>query len=330
MEQRLIPLSNVHDWKTELEKVPHTSGHRHDYCLTLSKTVKNPIFLYAASDQDNRLVCPIQERFYNGTTDIVSIYGNSGFTGKGAFKDFEEQWRSFMKDRGYVCAYIALNRRKPRNELFSPGTLFSQNTYYTLDLTQPIDDLSNFLTKAQKQRPENWLSPDVEIVTDQIILRPAFLELYPDFVESIGAASSYHFSEQTLTGLMELPGILLVGLEDEAGVYMVHLYLQHGDTAEWFLNAAKPGRKKGSRAIIWNSIQELKKRGATFLDLGAGVKEGDSIARFKSRLATSKHPLLSLKFIFDEPRYTELCENTGCSPSLDGFFPPYQKPSRFS
>ena len=162
------------------------------------------------------------------------------------------------------------------------------------------------------------------LVTDRGRLEEALLELYPQTVKRVGASSTYHFAPATLEQLAEASGSILLGVEDQSGVQAVTLFLYTPWAADYFLSASSSQGRKYTRLLVWTAIKTLKQHNVSTLNLGGGVKPGDSLDDFKRRFGGLMVRGQALKQIFDPAGYDYLCAKY-CSGSHGqiGYFPPY-------
>ena len=84
-----------------------------------------------------------------------------------------------------------------------------------------------------------------------------------------------------------------------------------------------------STHLLWSAAHRLRGLGVPSLNLGGGVAEGDSLARFKERFGARKLPLTALKQVYDRAAYERLCRERGADPDdIEAYFPPYRRPAR--
>jgi hypothetical protein len=152
------------------------------------------------------------------------------------------------------------------------------------------------------------------------------LQLYPETIERVGASGVYNFSTATLEQLANAPDTVLVGVEEKSTVHAVVLFLHTPWIAEYFLNATSSQGRKYTRLLVWTAIKALKRSNVAWLNLGGGVKPGDSLDQFKRRFGGKMVRGQVLRQIFDQKKYSSLCSKY--SPKNDGtgeagYFPPY-------
>lgn len=286
-------------------------------------------FLYVAEEGEHRLSCPLSVRAKeDGFPELVSPYGFGGMVAVCPASDlrrFRAGWIEFARASGFVTAYIMQHPMlRLAHRTWSPD-LQEHHSLNLIDLTAAIEDLWRSMHKTHRyeiRRLEN--DPTVELIGGGPRLEQALLELYPQTVARVGASKVYHFSSAVLERLARASGSLLLGVDDGTGIQAITLFLHTPSAADYFLNASSPGGRKYTRLLVWSSIKALKEASVVGLNLGGGVKPGDSLDRFKRRFGGRMVVGHVLKQIFDLEKYDYLCRRYCRSdPAETNYFPPY-------
>jgi hypothetical protein len=325
VKQQLIPLEDAVEWEAALHDLPHSFAQTSRYCSAIAQTTGQGTFLYTAEGPAGRVVCPVAERRYQNDFDIVSLFGNGGFTGIGTIPDFASEWSSFMRDQGYVCAYIALNQVFDWTCLFPVEQLHRQGTMFSIDLSSGLDDLNDKIGRNNRRLLKRWAETGAMLLFDQNRLKTAFVQLYPNFIDDVGAGDVYDLKNETFSTLFGLEDVYLIGAERGGTIEAVRCFISTPNVADAFLEANVPGIQDHSRAIYWAAIKHFKQRNVALLNMGGGIEDGDSLTFFKSGFATERRPFFSIKQIFDEERFEALCRTAGMAPDTTGYFPPYHQ-----
>lgn len=321
----LIPIDQPERWRAALEGIPHGFAHTWESTHSFHLTSRLDTYLYQFRTGDVRIVCPLSERRFCGSTDILTPFGFSGFVGNGDCPEFHWHWNRFVADQGYVCGYIALNPVLPDPTHLSGAS--SNNTLYVLDLTRNLDDLFNGLDRNRKRQLRNWSAIRDSMILDKVPLTDFLLQQHSDFLLRVGASPTYHFSEETLSSLCSSHNVLMLGATGSEGLEAVYVigYTPYG--GDCLLNVAVPQGRHHTTALVWYSVEHLKAMGVPRLNLGGGVKEGDRIAKAKQRFGAEPVKLFALKQVYRRTEYTKLCRLAKCDPyHTDGYFPAYQRP----
>ncbi|WP_156816826.1 hypothetical protein [Desulfovibrio oxyclinae] len=339
MKHELIPLTDEERWCRALDGMATPLAHSHAYCKALSLSVEYELFLYRCDGDGGKAVCPLGVRRLSATAppELFSPYGSGGFvttwpSNKG--HSFFAEWTDFCRREGFATAYIVQN---PAIEL--PTDMVHEfeeqpQVVYLLDLTPPLKDMFSSLNKTHRYEIRKVdRDHTVTIAHSTPVLHEAFLELYPQTMQRVGASDCYDFSRETLKAFLEIPEMVPVGVIVGGKVEAVSLFILpegngRGDcnVMEYFLSASTSAGRKYSRNIIWNALEMQKKRGAGLLNLGGGVAPGDGLDRFKQRFNAVPCNLKALKQVVLSTEYKQLCLSAGVdSNSQDGYFPPYWK-----
>jgi hypothetical protein len=327
MHQTLIPLCEENEWKSVLANVPHAFGHTFENCRAMQLAHGMETYLYHFSDQDVHIVCPIAERTYKGTADIVTPNGFSGFAGNKIHPGFPEHWRRFVIKRGYICGYIGLNSILEQKVFFPDEPVYSHNNLYALDLTLTEDQLLNNFSSGRRAQVKNHEQQLHAFTEDKSLLKEFFLENYYAFFSRLNARQMLDFSSESLSELLDSSNVILTGRLSDGNIQAVSVFGYTGHIAVYLFNISLPEGRQYAVPLLWQGIRILKEKNIPVLNLGGGVKKDDSIAKFKERFGAKCYPLTSLKQIYNADTYQELCERAGVeSGDLNGFFPAYHSP----
>jgi hypothetical protein len=95
---------------------------------------------------------------------------------------------------------------------------------------------------------------------------------------------------------------------------------------DFMFNVPLPEGRRHAAALLWCGVNRLKSVGVPALNLGGGIREGDSLAGFKQRFGARKLPFRCLKQVYEPAAYEALCRRKNVDPDdLSGYFPPYRR-----
>jgi hypothetical protein len=327
--QQLIPLSQPEKWKAALEGIEHAFGHTWESCYAMHLTTKQSTFLYLFESEGAKVVCPISEREFKGFTDIVTPYGFSGFAGNKEVPGFEKYWKRFVKEKGYVCGYIGLNPILKHGGYVDPTETTSYNTLFVLNLQLSIEQLFAKLSSNRKRQLKDFKENTAFFTTDKGILKQFFLSQYHNFFSRKEASAVYNFSMDTLSFLADLDNVLMVGRFMDNQLQAISVFAYTPYMADYLFSISLPECQHHAAPLIWYAVDYLKSKQIPLLNLGGGVKAGDSIAQFKQRFGPDLYPLQAAKQIYDYPNYQMLCLQVReeCN-EKEGYFPAYRKPKQ--
>jgi hypothetical protein len=288
-------------------------------------TTKHPTFLYEFESDGTRIVCPVAERHYAGQIDIVTPFGFSGFASIGQSTEFSQSWLRFAREREWVCGYIGLNPLLECVAHYPPADLYQENELYYLDLSLGEAELYRRLSKGRKRQirrwnwPANWLCTDREALIDFIIAQS------DDFFRSRGASSVYTFAPATWRSFLPLQNVEILGATNAGRIIAVMVIVHSTTIADAVFNISLPEGRDAQAPLLWEAALRLRTRGISILNVGGGIRRGDSVAQAKSYYGARVLPLRCLKQVYNPDRFAELCRIAGVDPSERvGYFPPYR------
>jgi hypothetical protein len=325
INQRCISLESPAEWKKALQGIKHAFAHTWENCCAMRLTTGFTTYLYCFETENVRIICPIAEREFEGHIDIVTPSGFSGFVGNADCPDFPHYWREFVRSRGYVCGYIALNPIFENKTYFGSNELHSYNNVYVLDLRLSRHQLFANLHKNRKRDLKQWEKISGNLITDKTALKDFFLANYSEFLERKRATSAYDFCKSTLEFLLELENLVILGAGKLKRIEAVSTFTYTPDVADGFLHTSFAGGRHHSAALIWYAANYFESIGIPLLNIGGGVRANDSLAWFKERFGGTKLTLNCLKQIYDPGAYTALCARVRTDPAdRTGYFPGYR------
>ena len=329
MRHDLIGLDRRRDWNSVLDGVAHGYWHGWTPCKASSLSTGWPGFLYVGEWEGGRVVCPIARRDWEGRPDAVTPIGYSGFaSSSGALPaGFADEWQAFMRTHGFVCAYVA---QHPLVAPPWPGDgQFEGNMLYILDLAQPPQEWLSRVDANRRRSIRAWERQGAPWVRDRQRLTAFLVENHAAFMRTAGAAQASFHSDDAIAMFCADPAVELVGACDEAGVCAAAAFGAGTGVAELIFHVSvRSGRSYGP-ALMWWAVQHFHERKLDHLNLGGGIRPGDSLSHAKLRYRPRQMMFSALKQVFDEDAYQRLCAQAGCDgQDKSGYFPPYRAPRR--
>jgi len=323
--ERCILIDSPSEWKDALQGIEHAFAHTWESCYAMYLSTKHKTYLYCYETEGARIVCPISEREFQGYVDIVTPFGFSGFVGNTDYDDFPSIWSDYVKGKGYVCGFITLNPILKNTTYWKQEEAQRYNDLFVMDLTLNKKELFSGLDRNRRRQIRSWEQTKTSLIFDKKILSDFFLANYADFFQSKNASRVYIFSKETISFLFSLDNVLLVGTGKPDRVEAVSVFAFTPHVAEHLFNISISEGKHHFVGLIWYGVQLFKAKGIPFLNLGGGVREGDSIADFKQRFGARKIALKSLKQVYRPEIYEQLCSLANRDPvDHSGYFPAYR------
>jgi hypothetical protein len=326
VKHHCIPLESPDEWKDVLKDVEHAFAHTWESCYAMHLTTGFKTYLYCFEAEKIRILCPISERSLYGYTDIVTPYGFSGFTGNGDCPEFPAYWKEFVKQRGYICGYIALNPIFENGTYFDSDEAYQPNSLYFLDLTLSLDDLFANLDRNRKRQLRDWEHKRSGFIFDRTILTQFFLTHYHDFVRRLNATPANYFLKETLAFLCRLSNVFMVGVGEPDRIEAVYIFSYTKYAGDCLFNVPLSQGRAHAAALLWCGVNHLKSLRIPILNLGGGVREGDSVAQSKQRFGSRRISFKCLKQVYEPETFERLSRRANADPNNRvGYFPPYRK-----
>jgi hypothetical protein len=289
-------------------------------------TTGYPTYLYVWQSGETKVVCPLAERVCRGYRDVVTPYGFSGFVGTQPTTNFMDDWRQFAAQARYVCGYIGLNSVLTYEDTLSLPEAFVSSRLYIMNLQLSAQELYQKLSQNRKRQLKGFEKQKHLYSFEKHSLKEFFISQYHAFFARKNAASTYNLSLTTLSYLLDLDKVMLVGYSEKGEVKAVAVFAYTDNVGEYLFSVTLPGYEPQTTPLLWYGALRLKEKNVPYLNLGGGVTPGDSIASFKQRFGALDLPLICLKQVYQEEVYVALCEQEGVDPAnKQGYFPPYRR-----
>jgi len=324
LKQQLISLNDKDNWNAQLQNIPHSPAHTWAYNHAIALSSQLETYLYCATAENFKAICPIAIREKMGHKDIVTLSGFGGLLTYGKYPNFHRAYKEFLTLQGFICGYVALHpvfcdaADLPKSEASASSQI------YTLDLGQSQQSLLQQLDKTHRYELRKWKNSDVKLNQNQAYLKNIFPKLYQETLIRINASHVYHFTSETLFHLLNSDNVLLIGAEINNHIEAISCFSYTPHIAEYFLNASSIDGRQHTRGLLWAGIETLQTLNVPILNLGGGIKPDDNLDNFKKRFGGKKHIYYALKQIYNEFIFNDLCKKLNFEPlSNYHYFPPY-------
>lgn len=314
-------------WHDALSRVPHAFAHTFGCCRAIQRTHLWPTFLYTATTGASQMICPVAERAVGDVIDLATPFQFSGFSRRGDPGDLHLRWQAFARGRGAVAAYHVLHPVMPSDGCFSPDDRVERGTLHLLDLTASSEDLLSGFDRSRRRQLRTYDGQLRDVVTDRQELADFLVAAYPAFAERVQASQANRYTEATLRQLVALDGTVWVGMRRDGAIRAAYGFGMTPFVGDCLLNVATPEGRSFSTVLLWYGILALKARNVPVLNLGGGLRDGDSLDLAKRRFRGRQVPFRAVKEVLRRDVYRQLCQRAGADPdSRDGYFPAYRQP----
>ena len=343
-------------WQEILADMEHDFYHLPEYVSFSSRHEGGDALAFLAEENGYRFLVPLLLRPIEAagsesdlSYDVVSPYGYPGpllsgdpHRGGGRRDFFERALREFLKGLrklGIVSGFFRLHPLLilPIEPLADCGRIVHHGDTVFVDLTLAPEEIWR-QTRSNHRRGINGAKREGHIARIDEHWREfdAFVDIYAQTMDRLGATDFYRFSRSYFVGLKEALGdrlhlcVVRVGHEvacaglftEVRGIVQYHL----GGTREGFLSN-HPTKAMFDFVRYW-----ARQRGNHTLHLWGGLGgKSDSLFRFKAGFSELRRPFYSWRLVVDEHAYAKLvrqwerCHRQKAD-DLAGFFPAYRKP----
>lgn len=307
MTYKLIKIEDKISWNEALKDLNYSFYHTHEYSCSLVKSLysNDNLFLFYAYECNYKLAIPIVLRNFNSFYDITTPYGFSGFIGNIDFSYFKNDWEKFINDYNIVASYIAVH---PLNTFSQKNFLLEQEkTLFLINLKLEKDELYKNLIGKGKKSSVKKENPNISIIKNFSISNQ-FFKLFDESKKRIGETFPYSLNYESLSIILQSENVEIIGVKNEDAIIAINIFLISPLCVEFFLNVSSLSGRYYSNFLLWHSILHLKSKGYSFLNLGGGINDNDSLSDFKRRFGGNAIKFNSIKSIHNNQIYINLIE----------------------
>jgi hypothetical protein len=317
----VVPVNDEVGWNDALRFVPHAYWHTWQANRALHLGSRHEIFLFVYVDEGlgSRSVLPFAIRRWRDTLDVFSPGGVSGFATNGPSPDARLAWESFARDHHFVCGYFALHPILGIPDMHRD--LAITNELFLLDMRGGAMAAVAAFHPDTRRRLKNWRQSGLSVEQNRALLTRFLQDEYEPFMRTSGAREASIWPRATLDAICEDSNTFLVGVSDEDGICAASIFTRTPHCAEYLANVRVRQGKAYAPLLITAALEWLESWNVPWLNLGGGVKRGDSIARSKLRLHPQSVPLWSAREIYSPADYDRLA---GQDERLTNYFPSYR------
>lgn len=258
-------------------------------------------------------------RLPGGRCDVTSAYG---FGGPSAAGDWRRAFREACAERGVVSEFIRFHPVR-RNERFAGDDVRVTHVQdmVVLDVEAPDDELVRRMAPQARNKLRKAMRAGLRVRESRDLTR--FAGLYAAEMQRLQADESYHFGPEYFRALAGMGDSLTVLDAGEAAA----LFLSGASAMHYFLAAStdEGRRHAATNLLISEAMRRARDTGLRTINLGGGLRDGDSLHAFKTSFGPGRAPYFVGAAVHDEAAYGRFCEEAGIDPD-DAFFPAYRQP----
>jgi len=334
MKYEIISAEQTEKWKNAIKKTGNYDFYHLPEYHKLHATEGNPI-LFVYKEDSNIIALPLIVRkidsiqgleAFSQYFDVTSVYGYPGpvsncnlLQDSGFLKRFWKLFYEIAKSSGWVTLFSRLHPILENHRLIQDsGDIVPVGETVSIDLSESSKEQWKHYSTNHKRNIKKLINEGAEVLKENSEANlDAFIELYYQTMERVGATSYYFFPKRyfqdlldmTLDGepifhlfLCKMDGMIVSGgLFSYCNRFVqYHLGATHGQ----YLKKA-PIKLVFDRVRLW----ALENTEAKFFHLGGGVGcQNDSLFRFKAGFSPLRHRFHIWKWVILPDLYRNLIE----------------------
>ena len=260
-------------------------------------------------------------RLPGGRCDLTSAYGFGGPFGVDG--DWRAPFRAACAERGVVSEFIRFHPVRANQRLAGADVALERvQEMVVLDIAADDEKLvRRMVPQARNKLRKAWRAG---LVAEPSRDLGRFWRMYTEAMQSMGAAESYMFGRDYFAALDALGDNLLMLDTGQAAA----LFLSGAGAMHYFLSATTDEGRRNAAAnlIIFEAMRRARDAGLAALNLGGGLREGDTLHAFKTSFGPGRATYYVGSAVHDPAVYRELSARAGADPD-DAFFPAYRRPA---
>lgn len=270
-----------------------------------------------------------------GSYDTITPYGYGGVSAPtdSAADDIEGFRADYLvraRDRGMVAEFARLNPLDATGPFERDARRVTEHTTFGShvdDVDEEFTAVSGNHRTAVRKAAKLGVTVVESDASDTVDAAHPFRELYAAAMQSLDARDELHLGDDYFERLQRLPAgaTRLLLASHEGSVVAAAMFFVWQSRVHYHLSAAS---SHGRSVHATNAVIEHAKRHLVAppfeLHLGGGLRQDDSLARFKRRCSSTAFPMPLTERVVDDEAFAELTE--GLAPT--GYFPPYRDPAQ--
>jgi serine/alanine adding enzyme len=254
--------------------------------------------------------------------DLITPYGYSGYyyEKKETYDEFIPIFRKEAKEKNYITEVL---RQNPYLNINISGyNIITSKTIYGIEIDNFDNYFKNILNGSKRNKfrkaSKNNLSFEI-IKIENNILKKHFIELYNDNMDRVNASKYYYFNDGYFKSLENIKNNYLILIKNKDNdIIGSSIIFNSNNNIHYHLSCNDSSINCITDFLL---ITTLKNIGMNKLFiLGGGLKDGDSLSKFKKKLSNKEFKYTIYKNILNKEIYDKLCQDT-----INDFFPSYRK-----
>lgn len=256
--------------------------------------------------------------------DLITPYGYSGFyfTNNETFDEFIDLFRIEGKKRNYITEvvrqnhYLNINISKKYNIILTRKT-FGVNLKNYDNFNQYLKDTNKDNRKAYRSSIKNNLIFKIEDFNKDNLSK--FLKIYNTTMNNLNSKDYYYFNEEYFNTLMQLNKSFFANVYHNNILISSCIILKYKKIIHYHLGGSylEYRNLRPNNLIHCSLIKYGIDNQYHIYHLGGGLKDNDSLYKFKEKIATDKFNYTIYKNVLNENIYEEISKKF----NSDEYFP---------
>ena len=171
------------------------------------------------------------------------------------------------------------------------------------------------ITKSIK----NNLFCDIQSVSKNDLSKDShFYKLYNNTMKMISANKYYYFNEKYFKNIEKINNIYLINIKNNNKIVGYSICFIYNNFIHYHLSCSDKSMNCITDYILSNIVKKFCNKSNTLI-LGGGLKDGDSLSKFKEKISNKTFDYIIYKNIINKEVYENLTQNINTN-----FFPKYR------
>lgn len=257
--------------------------------------------------------------------DLLTPYGYSGYYYENpqTFKEFIPLFREKAQEKNYVTEVL---RQNPYLNININGyDIITSKLIYAVKVNNFDNYFKNILSSKKRNMYNKALKNNFSfelISLEEGILQEKFISLYNENMQKVNASDYYYFNYNYFNSLEKIDNSYLALCKDKYNNIIGSLIIySYNNNVHYHLSCNNNSSNCITDFLLINVIKELCMK--KLFVLGGGLKENDSLSKFKKKLSNNEFKYIIYKNILNEDVYEKL-KNKLCKSKESVHFPIYR------
>lgn len=253
--------------------------------------------------------------------DLISPYGYSGFYYENikTFENFLPIFRKIAKEKNYITEVVKQNPYL--NIKINNYDIITSKKVYAININNFDNYFKNYLSGKKRNMFRKGIKSNFTFELIKIknnSLENNFIELYNNTMKKVNASKYYFFNKEYFNSIERIDNSFLASCKDISGnIIGASIIYKFEDKVHYHLSCNNNSSNCITDFLLINILKEFGIN--KLFILGGGLKDGDSLSKFKKRLSNEEYNYTIYKNILNQDIYNELDKNTN-----NNFFPSYR------